>query len=428
MGGVSSVANSRPAASLASVAPRKPRTNYKIEFQGATKEATLNEEVSFTLSIKKPEVKLDVGEEEKEEERDTSTDEETVPDVIVEVEHLTEDTYEEADVTFVLNMEPYKYKVCYTPRVRGRYMVTVNVDRAQVATQEVFVHCPPEVLAKNKPAQVSFNVNIPSRIMVDGDGGIYVQHISDTSKTPEIAHLNKNGKQEGLITSKCRSKQASMFELFDWNPKGIAIDNNKNLYIAHPHTLDKLNPKGELLKSINFEDGEENSAEVVHCLPEGMRFHGDRLYVCNGYNNTVLVFDSDLNLRKSLKTGRENKVLQQPYDIDVDHEGNVYVADVCAHKVFVYNPEGRFIHAIGSHGKKEGQLEKPVSLVVSGQYVYVAEELNHRVSVFKTSGEFVCSFEGDEEQARQMRYPSGIAMDRDGYLYLCDRWDRVLRF
>ena len=61
-----------------------------------------------------------------------------------------------------------------------------------------------------------------------------------------------------------------MFEFSNWNPKGIATDDNRNLYIAHMHTLDKLSPKGELLMSINFEDDKGTPPEVAHCLPEGM--------------------------------------------------------------------------------------------------------------------------------------------------------------
>ena len=428
MGGVSSTANSRQLPQKVGVASQQTSlTNYKINIEGTTEEVTFNREVTYQLSLTKVEEKQD----ENEREGDTTTaddHEDSEPDVVVQLGALADNTIQEAAVTCTCRTEPYTYTVSYTPHVRGRCVVTVNIGGTQVATQEVCVRCPPEIMATIKPVEVSCMVNTPSKINVDEDGNVFVLHVSNSSRTSEIAHLSKKGRLEKPITSKYKSGQVSMFEFSNWNPQGIATDDNKNLYIAHMHTLDKLGPKGELLASVNFEDARANSPEVAHCLPEGMRFHKDRLYVCNGYNNTVLIFDADLNLRQTLKTGRVSKNLQEPHDIDIDQDGNIYIADICAHKVFVYTSDGQFTHAIGSHGKSDGQLEKPVSLVVDLNYVYVAEETNHRVSVFKTSGEFVCSFQGEEEDGSQMQYPSDIAMDRDGFLYLCDRRNRILKY
>ena len=57
---------------------------------------------------------------------------------------------------------------------------------------------------------------------------------------------------------------------------------------------------------------------------------------------------------------------------------------------------------------------------VSGDYVYVTEYYNNRVSVFLTSGEFVHSF-GEERSGRgELKDPYGIAIDRDGFVFVCD--------
>lgn len=432
MGEALSVAQSHLLASSTSTSQPQPRNNYKIELEGEDREAVIDEELTFTVTVKKSE---GIGQEEKVKgeggRQGTDTDEDGEPEVSVAVEILADNTCEEAVINRKDRTEPHQYTASYTPHVRGRHLVRVHVDRTQVATREVYVHCPPILLAKVKPEQVNCTVHTPSKITVDHNGGIYVVHMSKSTKAPEIARYSKNGIQEKPITSKYKSAQASMFEFSNWNPKGIAVDKDSNLYIAHLHSLDKLSPKGELLKSINFEDSKENSADVVHCIPDGIRFHDNKLYVCNGYRNTVLIFSTNLKLQGCLRIGRENKYLQEPQDIDIDHQDNMYIADSCSHKVFVYDRDGQYKHAIGSHGKKEGQLAKPVSLVVAGEYVYVTEELNQRVSVFRTSGEFVCCLQGNEDEeamCSQLKYPSGTVMDRDGFLYLCDRWNRVIKF
>lgn len=430
MGEVLSVGQSQLLPSSSNTNQPQP---YKIELEGDDREAVIDRELIFTVMVKSNEG----GDQERKGMRegrrdDRDIDEDKEPEVSVDVEVLADNTHREAVVKYKGRTENYQYVVSYTPHVRGRHLIRVLVDKTQVATRELYVHCPPTILAKVKPEQpVNCTVHIPSKITVDQNGGIYVVHISKTSRAPEIARFSKNGTQERPITSKYKSGQASMFEFSNWNPKGIAVDKDRNLYIAHLHSLDKLSPKGELLKSINFEDSKENSTDVAHCIPEGIHFHGDRLYVCNGYSSTVLILDTNLELQRCLKIGRENKYLQEPQDISTDHEGSIYIPDSCSHKVFVYDRDGQYKHAIGSHGKREGQLAKPVSLAIAGEHIYVAEELNQRVSVFRTSGEFVCSFQGSEDEeamCSQLRYPSGVAVDRDGFLYLCDRWDRVIKF
>ena len=430
MGGTLSVAQSQVLAASPSTGQPQSRSSYRIDLEGEDREAVIDEELTFTVTVNRDE---GGDQQEKENREDTNINQDSEPGVRVDVEVLADNTRKEAVVKNMYKdrTENYQYVVSYTPHMRGRHLVRVHVGKTLVATREVYVHCPPTILAKVKPEQVNCTIHIPSKITVDQNGGIYVVHISRSSRTPEIARFNRNGTQERPITSKYKSGQASVFEFSNWNPKGIAVDEDRNLYIAHLHSLDKLSPKGELLKSINFEDSQENSTDVAHCIPEGIHFHGDRLYVCNGYSNTVLIFNTSLELQRCLKIGRENKYLQEPQDITTDHKGSIYIPDSCSHKVFVYDMDGQYKHAIGSHGKGEGQLAKPVSLVVAGDYIYVAEELNQRVSVFRTSGEFMCSFQGnDNEQAmcRQLRYPSGVAVDRDGFLYICDRWDRVIKF
>ena len=57
---------------------------------------------------------------------------------------------------------------------------------------------------------------------------------------------------------------------------------------------------------------------------------------------------------------------------------------------------------------------------VSGDYVYVTELYNHRVSVFRTSGEFVHSFGKRGSDRGELHWPWGIAVDQDGFVFVCD--------
>ena len=428
MGGTNSVVDSKPRASstpsTSSVTAQANKSKYNVKVNNLGKEATVNEEVTFTVSLERL-----LDQRESEITDNTVAIDKSDPHVVVILKVLADNTSREATVECISKIEQCKYAVSYTPTVRGRYIIIINVDGRRVLTKDMYVHCPPKCLAKSVPQQLSCTVHRPSQVVVAGDGSIYTLHISISSRTPEIAHFNRNGKQDKPITSKYKSNQASMFEFSNWNPKAIAVDDEGNVYIAHMNSLDKVTSKGELIRSINFEDTKTNPPEVMHCIPDGIRFHKDRLYVCNGYSNNVLIFDANLNLIRSLKTGRDSKNLQEPRDIDVDPDGNIYIADICAHKVFVYDGDGQYKLSIGSHGgREEGQLEKPVSLVVDSNHIYVAEETTHRISVFSIKGDYVCSFHGNEDSVSHLHYPTGIAKDRDGFIYLCDRKNGVLKF
>jgi len=72
------------------------------------------------------------------------------------------------------------------------------------------------------------------------------------------------------------------------------------------------------------------------------------------------------------------------------------------------------------HGSGPGELSSPVCVHVDHDYVYVVEWRNHRVSVFHTSGAFITSFGRWGSGEGELYYPTGITIDQDGFLYVCD--------
>ena len=61
------------------------------------------------------------------------------------------------------------------------------------------------------------------------------------------------------------------------------------------------------------------------------------------------------------------------------------------------------------------KLKHPYGICVAGQLVYVGDYGGNCVSVFTTGGKYVTSF-GDFASLR------GVCMDKDGFLYICDRY------
>jgi len=77
------------------------------------------------------------------------------------------------------------------------------------------------------------------------------------------------------------------------------------------------------------------------------------------------------------------------------HDGDIYVSDMYANKIFVFSPSGDFKFAWGSLGKGDGQFNQPRGIAFdqsSPQRLYVADANNVRVQVFSEAGQYLFQF------------------------------------
>ena len=102
--------------------------------------------------------------------------------------------------------------------------------------------------------------------------------------------------------------------------------------------------------------------------PSGLALAREKVYVADAANHAVKVFDLEGSL---LSTWRG---FYYPYDVDVDEEGFVWVAEFGANGVRAYSPSGELV------GSLEG-LNHPWTLDCSRGEVYIADADSHVVRV-----------------------------------------------
>ena len=126
-----------------------------------------------------------------------------------------------------------------------------------------------------------------------------------------------------------------------------------------------------------------------------------------------------------------------PRAVTVDEAGNIYVADSGNNRVQVFNPDGTFLRQWGSLckldskegcvGGGEGQFNEPWGIAVGKDgSVYVSDTWNHRIQKFTNEGQFVKAWgifgsTGGELGEPNLFYgPRSLAIGRDGNLYAMD--------
>ena len=79
------------------------------------------------------------------------------------------------------------------------------------------------------------------------------------------------------------------------------------------------------------------------------------------------------------------------------------------------------MRAFGGPGEREGELNWPVGIAVDKQgIVYISEYDNSRISLFTSEGQFIKAFGGFGHDPGQFERPRGLAVDSSGILYITD--------
>jgi sugar lactone lactonase YvrE len=101
--------------------------------------------------------------------------------------------------------------------------------------------------------------------------------------------------------------------------------------------------------------------------------------------------------------------------LEADASGRVYVLDLQAHEVRVFDAGGRHLRSFGREGGGPGELKQPsgLSLAPNGN-LWVANPGNTRYEVFDTTGAFVTS---RRQLTQMMSFPWGGLVDRSGRVY-----------
>ena len=297
--------------------------------------------------------------------------------------------------------EGNEYRISYTPTTRGRHELTVTVNGQEVAGSPfpVFVSIHPSKLGK--PVKIIPELSYPSGIAFNSKGEMVVAEFNK-----DVVVLDRNGK-------KLRSIKRSDHKFKDLS--SVAVDNEDNIY------FDEWCGKNVYKFDKNMKKIMQKQTEHGYC--SGVAVVGDEVMVSGQSNPVIKVYNTELNCVREIRGDKGHF-----YHISSDGRGKLYVCATGHSRIQVLSKGGEFLHSLGSDRNGVNKLSDPRGVCVAGQYVYVTDFNNNNISIFTTEGEYVTSFGQRGANEGDLNSPWGICIDNDGFLYVCDCYNRLVIF
>ena len=212
-------------------------------------------------------------------------------------------------------------------------------------------------------------------------------------------------------------------------PYGIAVDSKDQLYVADQKVgaIFIFNTETHYLSMIKNKSDAHFGRIIGLAIDDG-----DRLFVSDPALSHVLVFDANHKATDVITDG-----LSEPGGMAIDRENRqLYVADIKLDQVLVYDADTlKLKRKMGTTGHNHelttpGDFAKPSGLAVDSEgNLYVCDTLNDRIEIFDADGKFISAYGKNGDGPGYFGRPKGIAIDADGHIWVADGMqDRVQVF
>ena len=257
----------------------------------------------------------------------------------------------------------------------------------------------------------------PEGVAVDRAGNIYV---ADTFND-RVEKLSPKGK----FLASWGSPGISPGQLFF--PTGIAVDAAGNVYVADFYNrVQKFSPSGHVLGVFDTVGAVADcSVSPLSCFdhPEGLTLGADGSLCISDTDNARIVKMSSNGVALATfgTAGKGLGQFDQPIGIAVDRHGAIYVADSFNARIEKIDPAHGTVRTWGSAGTKRGAFLLPTGVAVSSSgTVFVADKGNSRIQRFSTAGKLKSTWGKYATVANVLGEPEGVAVDSKGVVYVSD--------
>jgi DNA-binding beta-propeller fold protein YncE len=147
------------------------------------------------------------------------------------------------------------------------------------------------------------------------------------------------------------------------------------------------------------------------------------MYLVDGVNNRIVVMSAEGALKFAFgRKGGGPGEFSYPMGIDISSKGRVFIADTGNHRIQVFDLKGALLYQFPARASADKRPAAPVDVLALDRknYLYVSDKDNHEIKVFSQDGAYQFEWGGFGEFRGKFRYPGMLAVDAFNQIYVVD--------
>lgn len=148
----------------------------------------------------------------------------------------------------------------------------------------------------------------------------------------------------------------------------------------------------------------------------------DNIYIANPDLHTILVIDTDGNIKKRI--GGFGSILERPLDVTLDADENLYVLDAIGPKIHIFDPDGKTIESIQFGLELQDSSAIALDIDLNGNIVVADKGLGKVLRI--TPSRQIFEFEKIDYGENKLIVPTGITIGGIDSIFISDYLNNTL--
>lgn len=213
---------------------------------------------------------------------------------------------------------------------------------------------------------------------------------------------------------------AGEIKVKDISPAAVAVDKSGALWVLDKSNLRvvKLDESGAILTSIGSKGSKKGQLDDPTDI--AIASNGD-IYIADRGNNWVQVFNSDGGFVKAI-TKSVTAILDEPAAVALDSQDKLYVLDTGRSVIAVFSAKGEAMLEFGKEQQGIAKFIKPVALMASADEVFVLD--SNQVKVYSHQGKYQRSFSAKGSAPGELDEPLAITAKDSTTFFISERGNK----